>query len=86
MLAMISLWVATSYLIKTHKNKMASLLTALPATFMSGVCMTYILMGDEVFRLGSQVAYPIGIAFAAVLFLFYAFIGYRKTRDGSLSS
>lgn len=70
-LAMISLWVATAYLIKTHENKMVSLLTALPAGFMSAVSMTYILMAKEGFRLGAVVAYPAGIVFATVLFLIY---------------
>ncbi len=72
-LAMISLWVATAYLLKTGKNRTASLLTALPATFMSAVSMTYILMADEGFRLAKTVAYPIGIVFAASLFALYIF-------------
>ena len=46
-LAMVSLWVATSYLLKTNKNKLSSLLTALPASFMSAVSLTYILLADE---------------------------------------
>jgi carbon starvation protein CstA len=71
-LAMISLWVATAYLLKTHENKLASLITALPATFMSAVSMTYILMAKEGFKLGSGIAYPVGIVFALSLFTFYA--------------
>ena len=70
-LAMISLWVATAYLIKTHENKMVFLLTALPAGFMSAVSMTYILMAKEGFRLGVVIAYPAGIVFATVLLLIY---------------
>ena len=70
-LAMISLWVATAYLLKTHKNKMMSLVTALPATFMSAVSMTYILMAKEGFKLGAGVGYPVGIVFAVACFGFY---------------
>ena len=70
-LAMISLWVATAYLLKTHSNKQMSLVTALPATFMSAVSMTYILMAKEGFRLGAGVGYPVGIVFAAACFAFY---------------
>ena len=81
-LAMISLWVATAYLLKTHKEKMVSLATALPATFMSAVSMTYILMADEGFHLGKGIAYPVGIAFAAALFLLYVYLGCRKHREG----
>ena len=70
-LAMISLWVATAYLLKTQSNKLTSLITALPATFMSAVSMTYILMAQEGFRLGSGVGYPVGVVFAVACFAFY---------------
>ena len=70
-LAMISLWVATAYLLKTHANKMTSLVTALPAAFMSAVSMTYILMANEGFKLGAGVGYPVGAVFAAACFAFY---------------
>lgn len=70
-LAMISLWVATVYLIKTSKHRFFSLITALPATFMSAVSLTYILMANEGFGLSATIAYPAGIAFASVLFIIY---------------
>ena len=79
-LAMIALWVATSYLAKNHKNKIASLITAIPATFMSAVSVTYILMAKEGFKLSSNVSYPAGLAAAAVLFVIYviAVLKYKK--------
>ncbi len=70
-LAMISLWVATAYLLRHNSHPFASLLTALPATFMSAVSMTYICMAKEGLRLSSTVAYPAGIVFALLLFAFY---------------
>ena len=70
-LAMISLWVATAYLLKNGRVRLGSLVTALPATFMSAVSMTYILMADEGLRLKAAVAYPAGIVFAAALFAVY---------------
>ena len=70
-LAMISLWVATSYLLKTNRNKLTSLITAIPALFMSAVSMTYILMASEGFGLSAKIAYPVGILFAAALFAVY---------------
>ncbi len=70
-LAMISLWVATAYLLKTNANKLTSLITALPATFMSAVSMTYILMANEGFRLGAGIGYPVGCVFAVACFAFY---------------
>ena len=70
-LAMISLWIITSYLIRENKNINASLLSAVPATFMSAVTMTYILMAGEGFGLSARIAYPAGIVFAAGLFIVY---------------
>ena len=74
-LAMISLWVATAYLLKTHENKLTSLITALPATFMSAVSLTYILMASEGFKLGAGIGYPAGIGFSAGLFAVYLVAG-----------
>ena len=72
-LAMVSLWVATAYLMKNAKDIRMSLVTALPATFMTAVSSTYILMADEGLRIAKGIAYPIGAVLAAVLFLFYYF-------------
>ena len=70
-LAMISLWVATAYLIKAGRTRYGSLVTALPATFMSAVSLTYILMAKEGLSLGAAVAYPAGAVFAAAMFALY---------------
>ncbi len=70
-LAMISLWVATSYIVKNNKNRYSSLLTAVPATFMTAVSVTYILVAKEGFKLSVSIGYPIGIVAAVVLFVIY---------------
>lgn len=70
-LAMIALWTCTAYLLKEDTNKFKSLITALPATFMSAVSLTYILMAQEGLRLPSSVGYPVGLGFAAFLFVLY---------------
>lgn len=82
-LAMIALWVATAYLLKECKYRFGSLITALPATFMSAVSLTYILMADEGFRLLPVIAYPAGIVFALVLFVVYviAFMRFKRKRQ-----
>ena len=67
---MISLWISTVFLIR-NRGKKYSLLTALPATFMTGVSVTYILMAKEGFRLDRSISYPIGMAAAAALFAIY---------------
>ena len=71
-LAMISLWVATAYMLKEGKYRFGSLITALPGAFMSAVSMTYILMAGEGFGLSASIAYPMGLCFAVALFAVYA--------------
>ncbi|MCR5157398.1 MAG: carbon starvation protein A [Butyrivibrio sp.] len=70
-LATIALWVATVYLLKSERNRIGSLITALPAVFMTAVVTTYIIMADEGLRLPGTVAYPVGIILAGVLLVLY---------------
>lgn len=79
-LAMIALWACAAYLCIHAKNKLYSFVAAIPATFMSAVCSTYILMAKEGFRLSAEISYPIGIVFAAICFLLFFFLSYRKTK------
>ena len=79
-LAMISLWVATAYLVKEGKTLYGSLLTALPAAFMSAVSLTYILMAGEGFGLSAAAAYPAGAAFAVAAFCLYVWQARRMNR------
>ena len=83
-LAMIALWVATAYLIREGKKQITTLLTALPATFMSAVSLTYILMAEEGFGLSSGIAWPAGAAFAAILFGLYIIISVRKVKHNNI--
>ena len=80
-LAMVALWVATAYLLKTKSNCFSSLLTALPAAFMSAVSMTYILMAEEGFKIEAATAYPAGIIFAAALFAVYSVFVIKKAKS-----
>ena len=80
-LAMIALWVAATYLAKTHRRNAVSLIAALPATFMSAVSMTYIIMAPEGFRRGAGIAYPAGAAFAAALFAVFAVSCRKNSKD-----
>ena len=79
-LAMIALWVATAYLVRQGKKPLYSLITAIPAAFMSAVSTTYILTAQEGFRLSTAVAYPIGILAASGLFLTYCIL-LRRSRQ-----
>ena len=82
-LAMIALWVATSYLLKKGKYRFGSLLTACPATFMSAVSITYLLISPEGFRLNQTVSYIAGIAAATVLFVIYLVFLIRRVRSNN---
>lgn len=70
-LAMIALWVSTAYLLKKGKRRLGSLITAFPATFMTAVSITYILMAQEGFRMNQTVSYITGAAVAIVFFIIY---------------
>ena len=85
-LAMIALWVATAYLVLNSKHRFASLITAIPASFMSAVSLTYILMAPEGFKLSSKIGYPAGIIFASALLLIYLVLCVRKTRGKGIGS
>ena len=79
-LAMISLWVCSAYLMMKSKHKIYSLITAIPAAFMTAVSITYILMAKEGFQLSSSIAYPVGIAVAVLIFALYCVnMGKHKT-------
>ena len=77
-LAMISLWVATSYLVRNKKQRFISLITAIPAAFMTAVSVTYILVANEGFKLSTAIGYPAGFIAAAVLFVTYVIQASRK--------
>lgn len=70
-LAMIALWVFSVYFIREGKGLIRSLLTALPATFMTAVSVTYIVMAEEGFGISSSIAYPIGIVAAIATFILF---------------
>lgn len=78
-LAMIALWTAAAYLIRSGKHT-SSLICALPAAFMSAVSLTYILMAQEGFKLNRTIAYPVGILFALACFVLYIVLMMRSRK------
>ncbi len=84
-LAAITLWVTTAYLIEKCKYRFGSLITALPAVFMTDVCVTYILTAPEGLRLDYTVSVWIGFSVAAVFFILYLvshYIHVTRKKDG----
>lgn len=60
-LAMIVLWTGAMYMV--HINKSHWFVT-IPATFMTAVSFTYILVAPEGFKMAASIAYPVGIVIA----------------------
>ena len=67
-LAMLVLWSGAMYL---YANKGNAWIAIIPATFMSAVSCTYILVAKEGLQLGTGIAYPVGIVFAIVAFCLF---------------
>ena len=79
-LAMVALWVATAYLLKTGKRRLGSLLTALPAAFMSAVSTSYLLCSQEGFQLDHGLSCGIGAAVAAALLTVYLIAFFSRSK------
>lgn len=67
-LAMLALWAAAMYL---ALNNRLHWIATVPATFMTAVSVTYILMAPEGFQLSTSIAYPAGIMAAALAFCWF---------------
>jgi carbon starvation protein CstA len=75
-LATIALWSASAYLAKTNK---VYWITLIPATFMTVVVTSYIIVAPEGFRLPYPAGIAAGLILAAVLFaLFIPLIGIKQ--------
>ena len=81
-LAMIALWTITAYLLRENKNPRASLISAVPGTFMTAVSVTYILIAKEGLRLGRGFSYTAGAVAATAVFAIYLFHAGRKKKLG----
>ncbi len=82
-LAAISLWVSTAYLLKKGRNKYLSLFVAIPATFLTAVVIIYILAEPHM-ALGRWIPYYlaciIGGGITSVQFGFYLFYLFHLKR------
>ena len=83
-LAAISLWVATGYVLKENKNKYTSFITSIPAAFMTAVVLCYIL-GEPNIALGrfipSLVSNIVGISLSVLIFGFYLFKLFKTVKS-----
>ena len=79
-LAMIALWVSTAYLLKCGKYKFGSLITALPASFMTAVTISYFICSKEGLGLAYNISNIVGISLGGVLLGVYIFFLIKKLR------
>lgn len=76
-LAMIVLWASAAYLVKIEKSHW---IASIPATFMTGVSVTYIMMAPEGFELSSSISYIVGLL-CAIGILIYFLVKVNKKSD-----
>ncbi|MBW4829428.1 MAG: carbon starvation protein A [Clostridiaceae bacterium] len=80
-LAMIVLWASAAYLVKVKKSHW---IASLPATFMTAVSITYIMMAPEGFKLSSKISYPVGFVVAiGVLVYFIKKLNKKESHQGA---
>ncbi|WP_102398710.1 carbon starvation CstA family protein [Haloimpatiens massiliensis] len=82
-LAMIVLWTAAMYL--AMKNKFHWIATV-PATFMTAVSITYILVAPEGFKMATSIAYPIGIAVAVASLAIFLVVANKKSKEANVQA
>lgn len=80
-LAVIVLWAAAMYL---AVNKKLFVIAAAPATFMTAVSVTYIMVAPEGFKLPTAVAYPVGIGVALAALAVFLVAAKKKLKRESL--
>jgi carbon starvation protein CstA len=77
-LAVIVLWTAAMYLVKTGKNHF---IISIPATFLTAVCITYLLVAPYMnggLHLAKHLGYPVGLAAALLTMLIFLLAARKK--------
>ncbi|GAB6107579.1 carbon starvation CstA family protein [Fusibacter bizertensis] len=69
-LATIVLWTSATYL---YKNAKPHWIASLPATFMTAVVTSYIIVAPEGLKMSETIGLPVGIGVAVVTFAFFLF-------------
>ena len=75
-LATIVLWASAMYMV--HQGK-SHWLASLPATFMTAVCTTYILMAPEGLGLTAGISYPVGVVAAIATLIWFMMAAVRRS-------
>ena len=78
-LATVVLWASAAYMVSCGKSHW---FVSLPASFMTAVCTTYIMMAPEGFSLSSTVSYPVGVSAAILAMILFL----NKSRNKNLAA
>jgi carbon starvation protein CstA len=76
-LATVVLWASAVYMAKNDKLHW---IATVPATFMTAVCSTYILIAPEGLKLSTAIAYPVGIAVAVLALVAFLYSNIKRSR------
>ena len=76
-LATIVLWATSVYLYQSNKIHW---IASIPATFMTAVVTTYIIVAPEGFKMSESIGVPVGIVVATVLFAFFLYKAHAFSR------
>jgi carbon starvation protein CstA len=80
LLSMVMLWTAAMYLVEKKKNHF---ILSLPATFMTAICATFILVAPNKnggLAMDTTIGYSIGIAIALMVFSWFLLTARRKAK------
>ena len=80
-LAMIVLWTGGVFLHKFGFPPIACLMSALPATFMTAVSVTYFFQAPECLHLSTSIAYPVGIVVALAFLALFCYQTFVKNKN-----
>ncbi len=69
-LATIVLWTSATYL---YKNAKPHWIASIPATFMTAVVTSYIIVAPEGLKMSESIGLPVGVGFAIVTFAFFLY-------------
>lgn len=82
-LAMMVLWTAAAFLAKEERLHW---IATIPATFMTGVSITYILQAPEGLGLSTSISYPVGIVSAIAALVLFLTKAAKKTQKAQSES
>lgn len=75
-LATVVLWASAVYMAKNGKLHW---IATVPATFMTAVCSTYILIAPEGLKLSTAIGYPAGIAAAVIMLILFLYSNSKRS-------